>query len=400
MTKCQRVSVSKSLGVPLFIAVCLFMSAGAHAWRAEVLLEPDRLFVQPGEQIEIAVKARITVDAAAGSEPDNGSRPTDEQVVGISTYRVPMKLEGLYYVGHQIDTMTQLVPTGNNLVLSYSYINTSITFTADQAEFNCPGSTSTVTCDLGPFATIVLRVDESLELGDTATLTVVAGAAENGVRIQSVRGGYPSNSISTPGNEVTVQGGYIDGLQLEFQVAFDLDFNGDNGFVGITDFGILFLWSTGRDRYAVLVDDSLEAPPVTEAEASVMVLQDAIDRRWLSTDPNSPNYVVTAVQKLLRILPPDAGPGHPRFDSLDFDGSNDLDRFTDFGILFFWSTGRDLYAVLVDDSLEAPPVTEAEASVRALQEAIDRNWLSTDPNSPNYVVTAVQKLLRVLPPDR
>ena len=390
MMKCQRSSASKSLGVSLFVAVCLFMSAGAHAWTAEVLLEPDRLFVQPGEQIEIAVKARITVDAAAGSEPVNGSRPTGEQVVGIGTYRVPMKLEGLYYVGHQTTTMTQLVPTGNNLVLSYSYINTSITFTGDQAEFNCQGGTSTVTCDLGPFATIVLGVDESLEAGDTATLTVVAGAAENGVRIQSVRGGYPSNSISTQGNEVTVRGGYIDGSQLEFVVGFDLDINGDGSLSSIVDFSILLFWSTRRANYVRFGGTS--DPNNVNLEAAETALSMAIAQGWLSPDDGS---LIEATKKLLRILPADAGPGHPRFEALDFDGRNGLTGLTDFSILFFWSTRRATYVRLGGTS--DPNNVNLEAAETALSMAIAQGWLSPDDGS---LLAATKKLLRILPPGR
>ena len=380
MTKCQRVSVSKSLGVPLFIAVCLFMSAGAHAWRAEVLLEPDRLFVQPGEQIEIAVKARITVDAADGSEPDNGSRPTGEQVVGISTYRVPMKLEGLYYVGHQTTTMTQLVPTGNNLVLSYSYINTSITFTADQAEFNCPGSTSTVTCDLGPFATIVLRVDESLELGDTATLTVVAGAAENGVRIQSVRGGYPSNSISTPGNEVTVQGGYIDGLQLEFVVGVDLDINGDGNITGSADYAILYFWANNRQTYADDITDG-----IAMSEAINEALAQPISLGLLVEGVN----LASGLEKLLAVLPPDASAGDARYDALDFNGDGSLRATSDYAILFFWANNRQTYADDITDG-----IAMSEAINEALAQPIGLGLLVDGVN----LASAVEKLLRILPP--
>ena len=163
-------------------------------------------------------------------------------------------------------------------------------------------------------------------------------------------------------------------LNIPYQPAFDLDFDGDDSLAGVADFALLFFWGTDRRSY-----QSERNGGASHEAALRAALQPSVDLGLLN-DQN----VLVGGEKLLAVLPPT-----PVLAALlDFDGDNSLAGVADFALLFFWETDRRSY------QSERNGGASHEAALRAaLQPSVDLNLL----NDQNVLV-AGEKLLRVLPP--
>ena len=170
-----------TLGWALVVAACIFVPAAVDAWQGEVVLVPNRTAVQPGEEVEISIFAKITLEAG-------------EQVVGLSQYEVVWALDGLTFVS---DTQGRVV-TGRFL-----YRDSNIAASRDGNSalmVNCPRTSASFlvhpqfgplvlplatvkpgdtnpSCILGPFETLVLSVDGPA--GSTTTFSAVNRSADD-----------------------------------------------------------------------------------------------------------------------------------------------------------------------------------------------------------------------------
>ena len=163
-------------------------------------------------------------------------------------------------------------------------------------------------------------------------------------------------------------------LELQFQAAFNLDFDGDGSLAGVADFALLFFWETDRRSY-----QSERNGGASHEAALRAALQPSVDLGLL-TDQN----VLVAGEKLLAVLPPT-----PALAALlDFDGDMSLAGVADFALLFFWETDRRSYQSARNGG------ASHEAALRAaLQPSVDLGLL----NDQNVLVGG-EKLLAVLNP--
>ena len=231
----------------------------------------------------------------------------------------------------------------------------------------------------------IVVLDSSASTSGTVTARVSTNAAGvedladgRGVAVIVVSVEDPGTSPPTVTLSLTAESGGTRlmpfDLQFEFQVAFNLDFDGDGSLAGVADFALLFFWETDRRSY-----QSERNGGASHEAALRAALQPSVDLGLLN-DQN----VLVGGEKLLAVLPPT-----PVLAALlDFDGDNSLAGVADFALLFFWETDRRSY------QSERNGGASHEAALRAaLQPSVDLGLL----NDQNVLVGG-EKLLRVLHP--
>ena len=170
------------LRVSLPLALCMFMfvSAGAHAWTAEIIWNADTTTAQPGDEIKVSLSVRITYEAG-------------ESEIGLAAVGVPIELNGLSFVGIEnplFSTTTDLLDP-RRPVISFSEAAGNVR----GLSLKCNAAVG-ASCDTEVFEVVILAVSSTATGGSTASLQIVRSTVSRSLEIQALFQGRSTNMVA------------------------------------------------------------------------------------------------------------------------------------------------------------------------------------------------------------
>ena len=175
-TKCCVVMSAILLGF-----ILIFMSSKTYSWTGELLLEADREVAQPGEQIQVSFRVRLTLEAG-------------ETLVGLDGISAPIQLNGLRLVrlinpltvGNSVDLLDPQRP-----VLTF----TDVASNPRGLLLQCTGTAGTV-CDTEVFEIMLVAVSSTATGGSTVSLQLIQSTTSRQLEIQALSQIRASNMVS------------------------------------------------------------------------------------------------------------------------------------------------------------------------------------------------------------
>ena len=164
----------------LFVVACVFVSAGAYAWTAEIIWNADREFAQPGEEINVSLRVRITYE-------------TGEANIGLAAVGVPIELNGISFVRVEnpfFSTTVDLLDP-RRPVISFSEAAGNVRGLSLKCTAAVGGS-----CDTDVFEVVTFAVSSTATGGSVASLQIVRATTSRQLEIQALTQNMPANVVA------------------------------------------------------------------------------------------------------------------------------------------------------------------------------------------------------------